>query len=192
MSSPTEITAVFLAFTAVVLQWREHPATWWLVLASSVLYIEVFLGAGLVWDATLQLFFIALAIRGIFSWRSGINKEISLSLSVQTVKFHLVALALAITATAALGLLSLELRSIPPLVAFCDAAIFVFSLFAVWLTERKIIECWIYWIGIDVLASALYLSRDLVLTSILYALYVPLAIIGLRSWKARYTGTAMR
>lgn len=186
MSSPLEIIAVLLAFFAVVLQWREHPATWWLVLISSILYIEVFRGAGLIWDATLQFFFIALAVRGIFSWRFGLGKENALELSMRPKIFHLRAFAISAAASVALGLVSIELRSIPSLVALCDGSLFVFSLLAVWLTERKIIECWVYWIGIDILAAGLYLSRELVLTSILYAIYVPLAVIGLRSWMARY------
>jgi len=187
MPSNLEIAAVLLAFFAVILQWREHQSTWYLVLLSSLLYIKIFYDVGLIWDATLQLFFIALAVRGIFSWR----KELALTTPrSRSVQFHGSILLLAALPTVCLALFSIYFRHMPSITATADSAIFVGSLLAVWLTERKIIECWWYWIVIDCTAAALYLSRDLLLTSILYAVYVPLAFFGLQAWRTRAKSVA--
>jgi nicotinamide mononucleotide transporter len=51
------------------------------------------------------------------------------------------------------------------------------------LLSRKKLENWHVWIVVDVLYVMLYLHKDLVLTAILYAVFVAMAIAGLLSWK---------
>lgn len=178
-----ECIAVVLAFIAVCFQWREHPATWWLILLSSVLYVKIFYDSGLIWDAALQLIFISLALRGILSWRDTDRPAVAIHRCGR--RCNVLAIGCASVGTALLASLSVYLRSVSLPVAVADGAIFSFSVLAVWLTERKVIESWNYWIAIDLLAAALYFSRELLLTSILYLLYVPLAVIGVREWKRR-------
>jgi nicotinamide mononucleotide transporter len=174
-----EPVAVFLAAVAVLLQWREHRLAWWCILLSSILYIEVFARAQLFWDATLQTIFIALAIRGIASWGRARDR---LSISTRPALFHRVAIGAALTVAFLLTYGSVHFRGLSPLVAFADGFIFSFSVLAVALTERKVLECWIYWIVIDIVAALLYWTRGLELTAMLYAFYVPLAVFGYRSW----------
>jgi nicotinamide mononucleotide transporter len=59
------------------------------------------------------------------------------------------------------------------------------------LLSRKKIENWHVWIIVDVLYVALYLHKHLMLTAILYAVFVGMAIVGLRAWSGD-TGTGDR
>lgn len=188
MFSSLELTAVILAFLAVVLQWREHSAAWWLILLSSVAYIKLFWDAGLLMDSALQIFFIVLAVKGIFSWG---RANTGVRLNQQTRLFHARVLLLGFIVTGLLALFSHSVRHVAMLIALTDAGIFVFSLVTVWMTERKIIESWLYWIVIDIVAAMLYLSRDLTLTAALYLAYVPLAAAGYREWQHRYRRNVM-
>ena len=51
------------------------------------------------------------------------------------------------------------------------------------LLSRKKVENWHVWIIVDVLYVGLYLHKNLMLTAILYAIFVGMAIVGLRTWQ---------
>ena len=50
------------------------------------------------------------------------------------------------------------------------------------LLSRKKVENWIVWIVVDILYVGLYLYKGLMLTAILYGIFVVLASIGLYAW----------
>jgi nicotinamide mononucleotide transporter len=56
------------------------------------------------------------------------------------------------------------------------------SLLGQLLTAKKKIENWHTWIVVDVLYVGLYIYKGLHLTAILYAVFVVLAVLGLRAW----------
>ena len=58
------------------------------------------------------------------------------------------------------------------------------SLGAQWLLNRKRIENWILWIVVDALYVPLYVSRGLLLTAVLYAVFLAMAVVGLTRWRA--------
>ncbi|MGB0450031.1 MAG: nicotinamide riboside transporter PnuC, partial [Porticoccaceae bacterium] len=60
------------------------------------------------------------------------------------------------------------------------------SVVATWMVARKIIENWLYWLGIDVVSIFLYLERGLYQTAGLYTLYIILAVVGYILWTKKY------
>lgn len=68
-------------------------------------------------------------------------------------------------------------------VPWMDGFLTAGSLVGQFLLARKKLENWHVWIIVDVLYVGLYLYKDLVLTAILYGLFVLLAIAGLRAWR---------
>jgi nicotinamide mononucleotide transporter len=56
------------------------------------------------------------------------------------------------------------------------------SLLGQLLLSRKKVENWHVWIAVDILYVGLYLYKGLVLTAILYAVFVAMAAVGLRAW----------
>ena len=65
---------------------------------------------------------------------------------------------------------------------YWDAATTVLSLVAQYLLARKVLENWEFWIVVDVIAVGVYLTKELYLTSGLYAVFLILAVIGLITW----------
>lgn len=61
---------------------------------------------------------------------------------------------------------------------FLDAFTTVFSLIATWLMLAYIHENWLYWIVIDFVAIYLYAKRKMYISSLLFALYLVMAIDG--------------
>ena len=68
---------------------------------------------------------------------------------------------------------------------YLDGFITAFSLVATWMTAKKILQNWIFWIIVDALAMYLYASRAFYLIALLYAIYTVLAVIGYYQWKKR-------
>jgi nicotinamide mononucleotide transporter len=67
-----------------------------------------------------------------------------------------------------------------------DAFIVVTSLYAQWLLSKKKLEAWYLWITVDIVAIAVYLYKDLYVTTGLYAVFLGLAISGLIAWRNSY------
>jgi len=64
------------------------------------------------------------------------------------------------------------------------------SLLGQLLLSRKKVENWQVWIAVDILYVGLYLYKGLMLTAILYAVFVVMAAIGLRAWRRAAQGAA--
>ena len=52
-----------------------------------------------------------------------------------------------------------------------------------WLTARKKIDNWYYWFLVDVIATGVYLAKDLQFYALLYFIYIGLAVSGYLAWR---------
>lgn len=66
-----------------------------------------------------------------------------------------------------------------------DAFTTAFSFLATWLTARRLLENWIYWVVIDACTVVLYLSRDLYFYAGLMGVYTIIATFGYLNWKRK-------
>jgi nicotinamide mononucleotide transporter len=64
-----------------------------------------------------------------------------------------------------------------------DASLTGFSLVGTWWGARKYIANWWLWIVVDVVYVGESLLKHLILTAVLYAVFVLLAMLGLRDWR---------
>jgi nicotinamide mononucleotide transporter len=65
-----------------------------------------------------------------------------------------------------------------------DASLTAFSLVAQWWATRRYVWNWVLWIVVDVIYTAVFTYKKLYLTAGLYAVFVFLAVEGLRAWRA--------
>lgn len=148
-------------------------------LANNLVFFIVFVGAGLYASAALQVVFGALAIHGWYRW---VKREENEALYVaRTPRRHvpwLIGAFLVMAAVLAWVLATFTDSE----VALADAAITSASLVAQYLLNRKRLESWYVWIGVDIAFVALTASQGLWITSALYAIFIGLATYGWRSW----------
>jgi nicotinamide mononucleotide transporter len=64
-----------------------------------------------------------------------------------------------------------------------DSSIAAWSIVAQWMTARKWIENWLFWVAINTLAVPLYITRGLWPTAALYAILWILGILGYLRWR---------
>jgi nicotinamide mononucleotide transporter len=64
-----------------------------------------------------------------------------------------------------------------------DSFITSLSIIATWMLARKIYEHWFLWIIVNIAAAALFFTRGLYPTVILYIVYCGMSFVGLIEWK---------
>ena len=180
---PAEWIAVALALAYLVLAVRQHIACWIFAAASSAVFLWLFARVGLVMQAVLQVFYIAMAVYGWYSWRGGAaTAQSSRPVTTWPPLWHLAAIVVVVLLSAVNGALSSS--DSPAVVRYLDALTAWGSVFATWLVARKVLENWLYWIALDLTAAGLYWSQGLAATALLFVLYSGIAVQGYRSWRS--------
>jgi nicotinamide mononucleotide transporter len=180
--TPLEIAAFATGLACVWLAVKMHIANWPMSMASVACYSVLFFNAKLYADALLQVVFFAVAIYGWWCWRRG-QADSDGGVSGASVRDGVWVAVLVAAGIAAVSLYLRRFTDSPAPVV--DAAILSISLAALWWQANKVLECWWLWILVDVISIPFYWSRDLGLTSVLYAIFLVMCIVGLREWRAR-------
>ncbi|MES2105770.1 MAG: nicotinamide riboside transporter PnuC [Pseudomonadota bacterium] len=179
-TTPLELVSFVLSVITVALNIRQTHWAWLFSIIASALYALVFVESRLYGDAGLQLVFIAVSVWGWYQWLRGGSGHSSLQVS------RLSAYGWAKSALmwlAGFGVLSIFLKSYTDTdVPYMDGFLTAGSLLGQLLLSRKKLENWHVWIMVDILYVSLYMYKHLMLTAILYALFVIMAAVGLRAW----------
>ncbi|MQS34873.1 nicotinamide riboside transporter PnuC [Streptomyces katsurahamanus] len=177
----TEVLGFGSGALCVWLVARQHIANWPIGIANNLLFIVLFAQAGLYADAGLQIVFIALAAYGWWTWTHGGGPGSAGPPVLRTSRAEWTGLAVAgAVGTAAITLLLA--RATDSTVPFWDALTTALSLTATYGQCRKRLESWWLWIAADVIYIPLYAHKGLYLTSLLYAGFLTLCVLGLRNW----------
>jgi nicotinamide mononucleotide transporter len=178
-TSPLELISFVLSAIMVLLNIRQNHWAWLLGIISSATYGIVFFNARLYGDAALQGVFIASSLWGWAQWLRGAGdqKLVVTRLGGGGWAWSAAAWALGFVALAAF-LRTYTNTDVPHADGFLTAG----SLLGTVLLARKKVENWHVWIMVDVLYVGLYVYKGLMLTALLYAVFVVMAVIGLRAW----------
>ncbi|MCU0635713.1 MAG: nicotinamide riboside transporter PnuC [Gemmatimonadaceae bacterium] len=179
-SSLLELLGFITGVANVWLTVRERLWAWPVGIVNALVYVVIFARAGLYSDTGLQLVYLSLSAYGWWHWARGGPSAGRLAVS-RTPPGEAALTALA--AVAAWGALAAITQRIPGArLATIDAALVAGSLAAQWLMTRKYVECWWGWLLVNTGYVALFLSRGLRLTAVLYAIYWGLALVGAMHW----------
>lgn len=184
-SSPVtwlEIIAFALALAMVRANMRVNPVAWPLAIASSLLYGLLFADSKLYGEATLQLFFVGVALWGWWQWLRGHGADgAALRVHRLTPRGAAVAALATLAAWPAVGLVLA--RATDSTVPYADALPTVASVTGQILLGRKVLENWAVWFGVNVFSVGLFAFKGLWLTVLLYALFAALSLAGWRAWR---------
>ncbi len=185
MTHWTEYTAVALNVAYIVLAARRSMWCWPAGIGGSALSIWLFIEVQLYAEAVLFLYYVVMGIYGWYVWRREAESP-GFSIVSLGIGSHFLLCLLGYAGT---GLIFWLLTSYTdaelPLV---DAFTTSFAFLATWLTARKVLENWIYWIAVDSLAVYLYLARGLELYALLSAAYTAMAAYGYIEWLRNHRG----
>jgi nicotinamide mononucleotide transporter len=179
-----EAVAVLLALGYIVLAVRRSLWCWPCAFVSVAIYLVLFAQVGLYMQAGLQVFYLAMAVYGWFEWRRGRTAAGGLAIATRSPRWHLAVAGLIVGATLVNGwLLARGGKATAP---YIDAFVTWASVATTWMVARRVLENWLYWVVIDVVAAWLYFTQSLTLTGFLFLIYVVIAVRGYVSWRTEH------
>lgn len=177
-----EVLAFVLSLWMVGCNIRVHAAAWPLAIVSSLLYALLFRDARLYGEASLQIFFVAVAFWGWWQWLRG-RAEDGGALRVRALSAR-GRTELAGTVLLVWPLLATLLHRFTDTdVPWWDALPTTGSVAGQWLLGRKYVENWPVWVAVNVISMGLFAWKGLWLTVLLYGLFAVLALVGWRAWR---------
>ena len=176
-----ELVATFLGICNIILLVRRSIWNYAFGLGMVTLYAPIFFVARLYSDALLQVFFFAVQLYGWWNWRRSASAADG-TIVVEQLSWPARArwAAAALAATIAWGwLMHRWTNAVYP---FLDAANAILSITAQIMLARRLVENWLLWVVVDMIAIRLYLARGLLPTAGLYVLFLLLSGWGWAEW----------
>jgi nicotinamide mononucleotide transporter len=169
-----EFIAAIVSFVGVWLGTTGKRITWpWWAL-SSALYGIFYYQTEFFASSLLQIAFVVAAVFGWFGWAP--TGAVPGTLSVRNRQY------IAIGTIISVSVLSPLLSNIGAAATWTDAFILVASLAAQVLMIYEKFEAWVIWIIVNVTATIQFFILDYWFTSVLYAVFTVVAVIGLKRW----------
>ncbi|NND95001.1 MAG: nicotinamide mononucleotide transporter [Flavobacteriales bacterium] len=180
-----EWTAVIANVAYVILAWYQKKLCWVLGGIGSAISVYYFLHEDirLYAEAGLYLFYVFVAIYGWWVW----GRPDSRTISELSSSMHLrLILGSFVGAYALFYVTSSFTDAARPL---ADSISTVFGVLATFMTIRKVLSSWIYWILIDIFSIWLYLNRDSEIYALQMLIFAILAIFGYLQWRREFQRT---
>jgi nicotinamide mononucleotide transporter len=176
-----ELLAAVVSAVDVWLATRRSMISWPITILASLLYAEQFRESHLYSDMLLQGIFVAFAVYGWWHWSRGLRAEGEVRVERPPRGTLVRDAAVGVVASLLLGYWMM--RNTDASLPWLDAGLTGFSLVGTWWGARKYIANWWLWIVVDLIYIGEYLYKHLILTAVLYGLFVLLAMLGLRDWR---------
>jgi nicotinamide mononucleotide transporter len=171
-----ELIAVLTGLLYLALITFKKRVGWVLGCVSSLIYMVLCFQQYLFLQSALQIIYLFLGVYGYFSW----NKSTDHIIRIIPTRYHLGILFLGGVISFFLGKLMTTTNQQLP---YLDALVTTFSIIATFLTTKSILENWIYWIVINLLAICLFLLQGMHLTALLFLINAIGSVFGYYNWR---------
>jgi nicotinamide mononucleotide transporter len=178
--NPFEIVAAIFGVISVFLSVRQNIWSWPTAIVNVGMYIFVFFRSKLYADTGLQVVYVILNFYGWYEWLYGGKNRTELPVSRTSIRLGALLVVIGAVSTAVMATFLGHTADVLP---FMDALTTSTSLVAQWMMTRKLLENWIIWVAVDVVYIGMYVYKDLYVTSLLYAVFLVLSVMGYRQWK---------
>lgn len=182
-----ELLGVVFGLAYIFFATRNSQWCWPMGIIGSVLSIWLFVQYSQLYsEALLSLYYVFMGVYGWLIWHKqdqNKNKEGAYIKNMPPL-LHVVIIVLGVTGAFGLYFIINNLLSDAQKPLF-DAFTTVFSFLATWLTAKRYLENWIYWIIIDAFTVVLYTSKDLYFYAGLMGVYTIIAVFGYINWRKK-------
>ena len=185
MPSLLEILGFFTGIAGVYLTIKRSPFCWPISALNVMLYAVIFYDAKLYADMGLQGVFLFFSVYGWYAWTKGSDNYLPDSSPLQVKQSTLKELSFGILITIPIAvilgyMLKNQTNADFP---YIDSMLASLSIFAQILQTRKRLENWYLWILVDTVYILIYVSKELYLSALLYAVFLALAMQGVIEWR---------
>ena len=173
----SEIIAAITGLLYIIQAARMKRNAWIFGGISTLIFAYIFIKLNLFVDGTLNIYYVVMAIYGWFSWQSIEKRHDASRLKIFELFFAVIG-TLAATAALSFVLIKYTAADMPIFDSFIGAA----SVTATWLTVKKKIENWPFWICANAIAVWVCHQKGLNYTAALMFVYFVLSITGWIQW----------
>lgn len=185
-TSVSEAIGAALGLAYLLLAVRRNLLCWLCAFASTAIYLVLFAQAALYMQSLLQVFYLVMAVVGFIDWKRGRTEEQGVLIRTWTIRQHLLAALAVAAATIANGwILDTQTNAAAP---YLDSFVTWGSVVTTWMVARRVLENWLYWIVVDALAAYLYFTQGLLVTTLLFVIYLGIVVRGYVVWTRERRG----
>jgi nicotinamide mononucleotide transporter len=180
-TSPWEATGAAIGLAYLLLAVRRNLLCWLCAFVSTSIYLVLFARAALYMQSLLQVFYLVMAIYGFIDWRKGRTLAGEVVIRSWTLPQHVLVAAVVVLASALNGwLLAQNTDAAAP---YLDSFVTWGSVVTTWMVARRVIENWLYWVVVDSVAAWLYFTQGLLVTTLLFIIYLGIVVHGYFVWR---------
>lgn len=184
-----ELVAMLLSLAYVILAAQGSLWCWPAAFISTAIYTIIFYDVSLLMDSALNVYYLVMAVYGYWLWQKNAQSQheqsaLPLDIVSWQANWHLKACFILTIISFVLGYIMANktTASFP----YLDTFTTVFAVFATYLVAQKVLENWLYWIVIDAFSIYLYIEKGLIPTTVLFIIYVAIAVYGYFKWLGVY------
>lgn len=180
---PLEALATLLGLINIALIVRRSVWNYPFGLAMVAIYAWIFAqpDVRLYSDVGLQVFFFVVQLYGWRNWLKSEAESGEVEVLLLSAAHRIGWIGVIAVTTLAWG--ALMHRYTSAALPWWDAFIAMTSVSAQILMARRFLENWTLWIAVDAVAIGVYATKGLMLTSILYTIFLIVSVFGLLSWR---------
>ena len=192
-----EFVGTIFNLWCVYLAARNKVLSWPIGLVGIILYMFLFYQIQLYSDLFEQVYFFVTTFYGWWLWtrtvknKAGQTQELKISFS--SPRKNIAWLVVTLVGTIVLGYFMSKINLIfptyfpvPASFPYLDAFTTIMSFVATILMAKRRVECWYYWILVDIIGVALYFAKDVRFISLEYVIFLIIATKGLVDWIKKY------
>ena len=192
-----EYLAVLLSVAYLWLAMKQSLWCWPAAFFSTFIYTLLFFNGALLMDSALNVFYMAMAFYGWYSWRNHrdtIKTQQQLPIKSWSLSLHGRIIGITFVISMVIGYIMDNYTHAD--FAYLDSLTSCFSVVSTYLVAKKVLENWLYWIVIDVVAVYLYVEKGFYPTAVLFILFTLMSVWGYLQWRqslvtlARQSATA--
>lgn len=180
-----EFFGVLFSIIYVLLSIKQNIFCWPALIIAAILNGYAFFTIGLPLQSVMQLFFIVVGVSGLKKWSKKDTGKLTIK-SWNTKKHTYIIIAGSFLTMGLFTFLETNLVSQSTFYSkepFFDALMFMFNIIPMYMTTKKILESWLYFIWIDVISGFFYLYTEEYFYCFLFFFYIPFATHGYLTWK---------
>ena len=180
-----QFLGVVLSIIYVLFSIRQNILCWIALILAAIFNMYAYYLIELPLQSIMQLFFIGTGLYGWYNWSQKTNNQ-PLKISTWSGKKHLSWLSIGLIITFLITIILSKLQGSSLLYSkypFLDALMFTFNIIPMYMTGKKILESWIYFIVIDVISGVFYAITGEFFFCFLFFCYIGFATQGYLTWK---------
>jgi len=191
--SYVELAGTVTGLVSVWLAARANIWTWPVGILNVSAFFILFYQVRLYSDMALQVYFFATSIYGWSCWSSGSAGQTPGRVVRLAARARLFWALAVLAATMVLGSFMSQVHGwwplwfpVPAAYPYPDAFTTALSVAATLLMARRRLECWALWCTVDVVSVVLYLLKGILLTTLLYLVFLGIASYGWMGWQRKW------